>query len=186
MDIVGDGGAAVVHTEAAETRSPATSPMGVLGKYRGAAERGARNYHAAIARACGTWGHVRGVDPGLGRDLAQALGCPPERAATWVPFLVAAHDVGKLQPGFLQKIDDPVILAAVVASGLPLIPENGAGVDQQLDHGLQSVVTLTRWLPSRLAVVDGLPPGTGALAQAVGARRRQYHSAGAAGARWPV
>jgi CRISPR-associated endonuclease/helicase Cas3 len=110
--------------------------------------------------------------------FARLLGCSCEQARRWVPFLIAAHDVGKLHPGFLQKIDDPELLTALVTSRLPLIPDRKRPeLTRGFDHGLQSVVTLIRWLPAKLVIAD-VPPNAlaRALAQSVGAHHGRYHS----------
>ncbi len=114
MEIAENGGrGTMVRGEGAKTRSPADRILWACwGKYRGADERGARSYHAAIAHMCDVGAVCEALIPAWAETFARLLGCAPVLAARWVPFLVAAHDVGKLQPGFLQKIDDPAILAA--------------------------------------------------------------------------
>ena len=92
--------------------------------------------------------------------FAGLLGVPVDVAAPWVAFLVAAHDIGKLHPGFQQKVDDPERLGVLAASGLPTFSKPVG----RFDHGLQSVVALKRWLKPRLPRASSV---AGPLAAAV-------------------
>src|SRR4051794_17990377 len=100
-------------------------------------------YHPAIFHMLDVGTVAEVLLPRLGASLAGHLGVPVEVASPWTAFLVAAHDIGKLHPGFQQKIDDPARMAVLDKTGLPLIDRSilhfeGEG-SQGFDHGLQSV-----------------------------------------------
>lgn len=148
------------------------------GKFPGGS--GPDYFHPALAHMIDVGSVAEALAPNWTQAFAMFLGVDVEVARRWGVFLIAAHDVGKLHPGFLQKVDDPRVVADLEATELPLIPKVWlARRTSGFDHGLQSVVTLTRWLAPRLDP-SGLEPRhlALALAHAVGAHHGRFHLAG--------
>src|ERR1700733_10693599 len=111
------------------------------------------SYHPAVFHMFDVGAVAEALLPDLGRCLASHLGVDALEASQWIPFLIAAHDIGKLHPGFQQKIH-PARSCVLDQSNLPrinygdlLITGKGA---YGFDHGLQSVVVLERWLKERV------------------------------------
>jgi CRISPR-associated endonuclease/helicase Cas3 len=79
--------------------------------------------------------------------MAGAFGLHPDDAGRWVAFWVAAHDLGKLSPGFQGKADR--FRAALAAAGLPFHPDPSPP-----PHGTVTAAVL----PDLLAAPDGWAP----------------------------
>jgi CRISPR-associated endonuclease/helicase Cas3 len=103
--------------------------------------------------------------------LAELLGVPRDDAGRWATFLIAAHDVGKLAPGFQQKAVP--CDGWVLPRGVPRVPQ---AKSTGFDHGLESVVVLERWLPDRLGGDRPARALARVLARCVGAHHGSFHS----------
>jgi CRISPR-associated endonuclease/helicase Cas3 len=103
--------------------------------------------------------------------LTELLGLHPDDAVRWASFLIAAHDVGKLAPGFEQKAVP--FEGWTFPPGLPLVPQTKS---VGFDHALESVVALERWLPDRLGGDRSARSLARALARSVGAHHGSFHS----------
>jgi len=112
--------------------------------------------------------------PDLAHCFAAHLCVDTLEASRWVPFLIASHDIGKLHPGFQQKIH-PARSIVLDQSKLPLIDERDLLVTGKgtfgFDHGLQSVLVLEQWLKERCDSPSIAKP----LARAVGAHHGRFH-----------
>jgi CRISPR-associated endonuclease/helicase Cas3 len=137
---------------------------------------GGETYHPALFHMFDVGSVAEALLPSLSQGFANHLGVSKVVASRWVSFLIGAHDIGKLHPGFQQKIDDPTRMTALIHSGLPLIDSRDLHLRNRgtngFDHGLQSVIVMERWLKPRVAPVEIAKP----LAHAVGAHHGRFHS----------
>ena len=153
------------------------------GKYQQPGEGKDSDFHPAVFHMLDVGMVARSLMPISAPRFARLLGCTIADAARWVAFFVSTHDIGKLAAGFQQKIDDPERLAVLESAGLSRIRRELQGTHvAPFDHGLQSVLVLTRWLRSeavslRCPLRDSrLTSMVRTIAAAVGAHHGSYHS----------
>jgi len=132
-------------------------------------------YHSAVFHMFDVGAVAEALLPDLAYCFAGHLGVDTLKTSRWIPFLIAAHDIGKLHPGFQQKIH-PARSIVLDQSKLPRIDERdlliaGKGT-RGFDHGLQSVLVLERWLKARGDSTSIAKP----LARAVGAHHGRFHA----------
>jgi CRISPR-associated endonuclease/helicase Cas3 len=131
-------------------------------------------YHSAVFHMFDVGAVAEALLPDLAGGFASQLGAPTCEVYRWVPFLIAVHDIGKLHPGFQEKIY-PARSFVLDQSNLPRIAKGDLHVDGRgsrgFDHGLQSVLVLERWLKQNGYSAAIANP----LARAVGAHHGKFH-----------
>ncbi len=132
------------------------------------------SYHPAVFHMFDVGSVAEALLPNLSHRFAALLAVPAAVASRWIPFLIAAHDIGKLHPGFQQKIH-PARLTVLHLSRLPCIDERDLLIARKgtsgFDHGLHSVIVLERWLSE----IGECPLIAKPLARAVGAHHGRFH-----------
>ena len=103
--------------------------------------------------AAGLWGQSR---PPLRRRIAAALGCDDLAAGRWLSFWIAAHDIGKLTPGFQEKGK-----TADLRARLPAEFNWGVGDQHHTETGTKILVdALPKGVARKVAVAVGGHHGT--------------------------
>ncbi|MBI3911847.1 MAG: CRISPR-associated helicase Cas3' [Armatimonadetes bacterium] len=110
---------------------------------------------------------VERAPAGAARRLAGELGLPPEGASAAIGFIVALHDLGKISPGFQEKVPPLTAEAQALGYCFPRASEP--------DHSLTTQISLAR------AIGDW----THRVARAIAAHHGSFHGLGFHGATCP-
>lgn len=99
--------------------------------------------------------------------VSKWFGLPVEPVRRWLPFLVAAHDMGKISPGFQRKVEQRC--TPVEQAGYRFVG------DLETDHGLVTRVALGELLSQTDMWPALQTPDARALAAAVAAHHGSFH-----------
>jgi CRISPR-associated endonuclease/helicase Cas3 len=128
-------------------------------------------WHPALAHILDVGAVAEILTRHFAKRLAALFNLDEESAARLAAFLIASHDIGKLFAGFQQKAIP--FEGWTLPGALARVPE---AKSLGFDHGLESVISLERWLSTKLGGDRKARALARVLARCVGAHHGSFHS----------